>query len=248
MSSKLTPLSAYAQIGRIYLHRAPFLLMLAAVVFVPVGLIHAITVNAEIGSFNVDGYVEVFGAVAAVLALVVTGLLGEVFFTGAVAVSLTHAHEGRPPSLWEIAKTVDYGRLIVIDLVYGALVAVGLILFVAPGMAAFVWLALAAPVVEIEHRGVRAAFTRSVQLIRGRFWMALAVLVPIELVGDAVTNLMTLLTHELLGETLLSDWLADVLSNLAFTPFYAVAAVLLTVRLIEEKDGHGPRIHSPPAA
>jgi hypothetical protein len=30
---------------------------------------------------------------------------------------------------------------------------------------------------------------------------------------------------------------ADVLSNVAFTPFYAVAAVLLTVDLIREKGG-----------
>jgi hypothetical protein len=245
---KLTSRSAYAQIGRTYLRWAPFLLMLAAIVFIPVGLIHALTVSAEIGSFDVEGLVEVFAAAAALLALVITGLLGEVFYTGAVAVSLTHARRGKPPSLREIARTIDYGRLIVIDLVYGALVGVGLILFVIPGVAAFVWLALAAPIVEIEHRGVRAAFVRSVQLIRGRFWMALAVLAPIEIVGDTVTNLMTLLAHDLLGETLLSHWLADVLSNLAFTPFYAVAAVLLTVDLIREKEGQGPRLHSTPAS
>lgn len=244
MNSKLTPLSAYAQIGRAYLRRAHFLLMLGVVVFIPVGLIHALTVSASIGSFDVDGPVKIFAAAAALLALVATGLLGEVFYTGAVAVSLTHAHEDRPPSLREIAKTIDYGSLIVIDLVYGALVAVGLLLFVVPGVLAFIWLALAAPVVEIEHHGVRAAFIRSVQLIRGRFWMALAVLAPIEIVGDTITNLMTALAHDLLGESLLAYWLADVLSNLAFTPFYAVAAVLITVGLIWEKDGQGPRVHS----
>ena len=248
MGPKLTPLSTYAQIGRIYLRRAPFLLMLGVIVFVPVGLLHALTVEADIGSFDVDGAAEVFGAAATVLALAITGLLGEVFYTGAIAVSLTHAHQDQPPSLREIAKTIDYGRLIVIDLSYGALVAVGLILFVAPGVAAFVWLALAAPIVEIEHRGVRAAFARSVQLIRGRFWLVLVVLMPIELVGDAATNLMTLLAHDLIGETLPADWLVDVLSNLVFTPFYSVAAVLLTVRLIEEKEGHGPRLHSASAA
>jgi hypothetical protein len=244
----LTLLSVYARIGRAYLRRARFLLLLGVIVFVPVGLIHAITVTAEIGSFDIDGSVRVFALAVALMALVATGLLGEVFYTGAVAVSLTHLHDGQPPSLREIAKTIDYWRLIVIDLAYGALVAVGLVLFLAPGILAFVWLALAAPVVEIEHRGVRAAFARSVQLIRGRFWIALLVLVPIELVGDAVTNLMTALAHDLLGESLLAYWLADVLSNLAFTPFYAVAAVLLTVDLIREKDGHGPRVHSASAS
>jgi hypothetical protein len=246
VSAGPTAFATYLRIGRTYLRWAPFLLLLATIVFVPVGLIHALTVGAEIGSFDIDELVEVFAAGAAVLALVVTGLLGEVFYTGAVAVSLTHSRDHEPPSLREIAKTVDYGRLIAIDLIYGALVAVGLLLFVVPGVLVFVWLALAAPVVEIEHRGVRDALARSVRLIRGKFWLALAVLVPIEVLGDVVTRLATGLAHDLLGETLFSRWLADVLANLAFTPFYGVAAVLLTVELIWRQDGQGPRLHSEP--
>jgi hypothetical protein len=75
----------------------------------------------------------------------------------------------------------------------------------------------------------------------------LAILVPIELVGDTLTNLATGLAHSLLGESLLAEWLADVLSNVAFTPFYAVAAVLLAVDLIREKDGVIVELHSKPA-
>jgi hypothetical protein len=44
---------------------------------------------------------------------------------------------------------------------------------------------------------------------------------------------------------LLAEWLADVLTNIAFTPFYAVAAVLLTVDLIREKGG-GVELRSKP--
>jgi len=239
--------SAYTRIWRTYLRWAPTLLALALVVFVPLGLVHAITVHAEIGSFDVDGLVEVFAALLAVLALALTGLLGEVFFTGAVAISLTHPHDGRPPTLRETARLVNYGPLVAIDLIYGVAVAVGLVLLVAPGLAAFVWLGLAAPVVEIEHRGVRAALARSVQLVRGRFLLVAAVLVPIELTGSGLTGLATALAHDLLGETLLSRWLADVLANLAFTPFFAVAAVLLTVDRIREKDGKAIELHSEPA-
>lgn len=248
MTEKLTPLDTYARIGRLYLRWAPFLLLLALLVFIPVGLIHALTISAEVGAFEFDGVVKLAGAALALIALAVTGLLGEVFYTGAVAVSLTHARDGGPPSLREIAATLSYGRLIVIDLAYGVLVAVGLVLLVAPGVAAFVWFALAAPVVEIEGRGVRAAFARSVRLIRGRFWAVLAVLLPIEVLGDAITGLATTLATDLFGDGLLSHWLGDVLSNLAFTPFYAVAAVLLTVTLIREKEGGGPRLHSEPAS
>ncbi len=141
---------------------------------------------------------------------------------------------------------VNYGPLIAIDLIYGLLVAVGLIAFVVPGMLAFVWLGLAAPVVEIEHRGIRAAFARSVRLVRGKFLLVAAVMIPIEIVGDVLTNLATDFAHGLFGGSLIAEWMADVLTNIVFTPFYAVAAVLLTVDLIREKGG-GVELHSRPA-
>jgi hypothetical protein len=247
MSERLTILSTYVRMARLYWRWAPSLLLLALLVFVPVGLIHAVTLEAELGSFDFDGVVELLGVALAVLALAITGLLGEVFYTGAVAFLLTNDHDGRPPSPREIARTISYGRLIVVDLIYGIAVAIGLLLLVAPGAAAFVWFALAAPIVEIEDRGVRAAFARSVRLIRGRFWAVLAVLLPIEIVGDGGTTRATELATDLLGENVLAHWLADVLANLAFTPFYAVAAVVLTVVLIREKEGAGPRLHSAPA-
>jgi uncharacterized protein involved in cysteine biosynthesis len=246
VSRRAEILSAYVRIGRTYLRWAPSLLLLALVVFIPLGLVHAVAVHAEVGSFDVDSLIEVFAAAAAVLTLAATGLLGEVFYTGAVAISLTHPHDGEPPSLRETARMVNYGPLIAIDLIYGVAVAVGLVLFVVPGILAFVWLGLAAPVVEIEHRGVRAALVRSVRLVRGKFLLVAAVMIPIEIVGDGLTSLATEVAHDLLGETLLSKWLADVLANLAFTPFFAVAAVLLTVDRIREKEGRPVELHSKP--
>jgi hypothetical protein len=238
-------ISIYARIGKTYWRWAPSLLLLAVIVFVPLGFIHTLTVSAEIGLLDFSGALHLLAIVAAVIALAVTGLVGEVFYTGAVAISLTHPREGRPPSLRQIAGMVNYGPLIAIDLIYGVLVAVGLVAFLVPGILAFIWLGLAAPVVEIEHRGVRAAFARSVRLVRGRLWIVALVLIPIEIVGDSLTRLAGDLTHNLFGSELICEWLADVLSNIAFTPFYAVAAVLLTVDLIREKGG-GAELHAKP--
>lgn len=239
-------LSIYARIWRAYWRWAPSLIVLAIAVFVPLGLLHAITVNAEIGSIGFSSGFKLLAAIGAVIAIAATGLIGEVFYTGAVAISLTHRQEGRTPSVREIAGMINYGPLIAIDLLYGAMVAVGLVFFFLPGILAFVWLGLTAPVVEIEHRGVRAAFRRSVQLVRGRFWTVALVLIPIEIVGDSLTDLATTLTHGLFGSELICEWIADVLANVAFTPFYAVAAVLLTVDLIREKGG-GVELHEPVA-
>jgi len=239
-------LSTYARIGVTWWRWAPSLLLLAVVVFVPLGLLHAIAINAEIGSFGFGAGFKLLAAIAAVLAVAGTGLIGEVFYAGAVAISLTHPRDGRPPSLREIARMVNYGPLVAIDLIYGVLVAFGLVAFVVPGALAFVWLGLAAPVVEIEHRGVRASFARSVHLVRGRFWLVALVLIPIELLGDSLTELLAAATHHAFASELLSEWAADLLANVAFTPFYAVACVLLTVDLIREKGG-AVELHSKPA-
>ncbi|HEV7399568.1 MAG TPA: hypothetical protein VGN84_04795 [Solirubrobacterales bacterium] len=246
MSRRAELVSIYARIGRTYIRWAPSLLALAVVVFVPLGLIHALTVHAEIGSFGFSAGLKLLATAAAVLALAATGLVGEVFYTGAVAISLTHPKEGKPPSLREIAGMVNYGPLIAIDLLYGALVAVGLVAFVVPGILAFVWLGLSAPVVEIEHRGIRAALRRSMQLVRGKFFLVAFVLIPIEIAGDSLTDLVTGIAHNIFGGSLIAEWVADVLTNIAFTPFYAVAAVLLTVDLIREKGG-GVELHSKPS-
>lgn len=247
MTRRAQLISIYARIGRTYWSWAPSLLLLAVAVFVPLGLIHALTLSAELHTLDFEGVLHLLAIVIAVVVLAVTGLMGEVFYTGAVAISLTHPHDGKPPSLREIARMVNHRRLIAIDLLYGFAVAVGLIFFFIPGALVFVWLGLTAPVVEIEHRGIRAAFRRSIELVRHRFWIVALVLIPIEIVGDVLTNVATEATHGLFGSEFICEWLADVLANIAFTPFYAVAAVLLTVDLIREKGG-GAELHAEPSS
>jgi hypothetical protein len=239
-------LALYRGIGRTYLGWARSLIVLAVVVFVPIGLVHALAIHADIGSLDLDSGLALVALAAGVAVLAVTGLLGEVFYTGAVSIALTHPHGGEPPTLREVARMVNYRRLIAVDLIFGAVVSLGFVLLFAPGLVMFVYLGLAAPVVEIERRTVREAFARSVRLVRGNFWLAASVLLPIELAGDALITLFTELMQDLLGESLLAEWMADSASNIAFTPFYAVAAVLVTLELIAAKDGTSPRLRSAP--
>lgn len=244
----MTALALYARIWRTYVAWARPLLLVAVVVFVPLGLIHAVPVNVDATQLDLDSGFRIAATVLALLLLTTTGLLGEIFYTGAVAIALTHQHDGGPPSLREVASTISYGRLVAVDLIFGVLVAIGTVAFVVPGILAFVYLGMAAPVVEIEHRSVRGAFARSVRLVRGRFWRVLAILVPIEIVSDAVSGGATGLAHSLLGGSIFAEWLADTSTNVLLTPFYAVAAVLLTLDLVAEKDGIEPRLHSSPPA
>lgn len=239
--------SIYADIGRTYWSWGPSLLLLAAIVFIPLGLLDSVSATLDVDSLNLDSGVKIAALIAAVSALTATSLIGEVFYSGAVAISLTHPRHERPPSLREIARRLDYRRLIAVDIAYVLIVVVGLLLFLVPGVLAFVWFGLAGPVVELEKHSVRGALRRSWQLVRGSFWLVLLVLGPIEIVGDAGGELLGEAVHNVLGHTFFATWLADFVANVFLTPVFAVAAVLLTLDLIAEKDGSGPQLNPRPA-
>jgi hypothetical protein len=238
--------ATYGRIWHTYRSWAPSLLLLALVVFLPLALLDALTMNVEVDALDVTSGIKVAALMLAVGAITATGLIGEVFFSGAIAVSLTHSNREEPPSLREIARRLKYGRLIAVDLAYVALVAVGLLLGLIPGLLAFVFLGLAGPVVEIEERTAREALARSMRLVRGNFWFVLWVLLPIQVAGDAIGHLLASLVHDLLGHTFLATWLAEAAADIALSPLFAVAAVLLTVELIAAREGRSPSLHSAP--
>lgn len=238
--------SIYVRIGRIYRSWAPSLLLLATIVFLPLGFLDSISAALNVDSGDIDSGMKMAALVAVLAALTATSLVGEVFYSGAVAVSLTHPRGEHPLSIREIAHRLDYRRLIAVDLIYVLLVVIGLLLFVVPGVLAFVWLALAGPVTEIEKRSVRGALRRSWQLVRGSFWTVLLVLGPIELLGSAIGESLGALVHGALGHSFIAVWLADSVVNIFLTPIFAVAAVLLTLDLIAEKDGAAPDLNPAP--
>ena len=240
--------SIYVRIGRTYWHKAGSLLLLATVVFIPIGFLDALTTGVEVDSLDPGSIVKLVALIGAVAAITMTGLLGEVFFSGAVAVSLTHPKHEKPPSVAEVARRLDYRRLILVDVVYVAAVIFGLVLLFVPGILVFVWFGLAGPVVEIEGRTVRGALRRSASLVRHNFWLVFLVLAPVEILGDVVAEQIEHLVHGLLGETFLATWLAESSANIAFTPIFAIAAVLLTLDLIAAKEDEGDAVPEAAAA
>lgn len=236
----------YARIWHTYVAWMPSLLLLSLITFIPLGLIDSLAVTVDLGALDPTSGIKVAAILLAVGALVTTGLLGEVFFSGVVAVSLTHREHDRPPPVSHIARELSYGRLIAVDIAYVALVAIGLLLAFVPGVLAFVWLGLAGPIVELENSKVRHSLARSVRLVRGNFWFVFWIMVPIEIVGDALGEGVAAGVHALFGHSFAAAWIAESASNIVLSPFFAVAAVLLTIDLIHLKDGDGPRLNSEP--
>jgi hypothetical protein len=233
--------SFYSRIGQTYVSKAGSLLVLAAVIFVPVGFLDAFTTGIEIKSLDPGSLIKLAATIGAVAAITMTGLLGEVFYSGAVAVSLTHPAHEKPPTIREVSRRLDYRRLILVDIAYVALVILGLLAFFIPGILVFVWFGLAGAVVELEGRPVIAALRRSASLVRHNFWLVFCVLAPVELLGDAFGELVGHLVHGALGDSFFATWLSESVANVAFTPVFAIAVVLLAIELIAAKEAsaHG---------
>jgi hypothetical protein len=238
--------AVYADIWRTYWGWMPSLLILATIVFLPLGLLDALSLQVDVESLDLTSGVEIAALMLAVGAVTMTGLLGEIFFSGAIAISLTHPHGEGPPGLREIAGRIKYGRLIVVDIAFVVLVAAGLLVGLIPGILAFVFLGLAGPIVEIEERSAVGALRRSFGLVRGSFWFVFWVLLPIEVLGDAIGGGLAALVHHELGDSFVATWLAEAVSNAFLSPVFAVAAVLLTVELIARKEGTAPPLHATP--
>ena len=230
----MTARCIYTRTARIYWQRGGYLLLLGAAVFVPLGLIDALADRAPELHVSDPGQLGDLSTIALLLgfaAQAFTSLIGEVFYSGAVALSLAAGERQPPPSLRTVARRLAYGRLIAVDLVFGAIVAAGLIAFIVPGVILFTWFALAGPVVELEGAGIWAALKRSRRLVRGRFWKVFAVLVPITLASELLSTGSLQVIHLVIHEPLLGDWVGEAVTNILLSPFYAVAAVLLTLEL-----------------
>jgi hypothetical protein len=101
-------------------------------------------------------------------------VLGTVFLSGFLCRLVGQEnHGGKPPSIWQVARGLPWGRLILADLLVGLLVLIGVLALVIPGLILLSLLAVVAPVIEIEDRRVLAALRRSARLVRPHFWWVL---------------------------------------------------------------------------
>lgn len=238
----------YRRLGRVYLAWGPRLLVLATVVFIPLGFIDALLEQVDTSSLDVTSGFQAAAVLGALAAVVTSGLFGEVFFSGAIAASLTHAEDEESPGFVHLARHISYGKLILVDLIFTLMMVIGTIAIIVPGILVFVYLSLSGPVVELEKRGVWDGFRRSFRLVRGHFWMAAAVLIPVEIVGDAINDAIVGGAHHLFGHHLLAAWLGESVGNIVTAPVASVAFVLLTLDLIHHRDGEAPRLKRRPEA
>lgn len=155
---------ALAEAGRLWWHNLPSFGLIAMVMAIPLALV-------ELVSHRLHTATHVGLALVFVLAGLTVAAFSEAFCAG-LAEHVLHRDRigrGRLP-LWRLARLLPLLRLFALAIIVGTAVAVGAILLLVPGLVAYAWLAVAAPVASFEQIGAIAALRRSVALVRGRFW------------------------------------------------------------------------------
>ena len=232
MADRPTLGGAWERARRTFARHWRVLAVFGAVIFIPLGLLEVLA--HELGEVEIDDLSNAGALVLAGvgIATVVTALLGEIFFSGVVAAAVSETHGGRAPTLGELIRSIPYGTLFLIDILTVLGVAFGLALLIVPGILFFGYYGVAAPMAKIEHLGTRAAFGRSRQITRGHLGLVLLILVPVSLVGQALSAGAAEGIESLLGESFLVEWFAASASEILSTPIWALATVALAYELL----------------
>jgi hypothetical protein len=221
-------------VARVYGQQAGFLLPLALILFVPLGLLEAVSEHAgELEAEEVT-VAELAGLLGALALQAVSSTVGEIFYSGAAMGAVSESMEGRKRApIGRVMRSLPYLGLIAVDVLFVLGLGIGLMLLIVPGLVFFARFILVAPVLELEHTGVRGAFRRSAELTRGHALRLLVLLGGMWVFTDALTSALQDGGWLALGHSLAADWVIAVVVGVVVTPIWAVAACVITWRLIQ---------------
>jgi hypothetical protein len=180
-------------------------------------------------------------AVQAVATVALSGELGVVislvslvlgtFYQGMVVELVRDVQDGRrDASVRQLFASIApvFLTLLAVALVYGLCVAIGIALFLVPGLFLMTIWAVTGPVVVLERPGVVAAFQRSRALVRGHGWQVFTVVLVV-VVGVNVVSLLAAIAAAGLGDV--GEALVQWIVNAAVAPLSALTAAVLYLAL-----------------
>ena len=219
--------------------RLPFLFGLAALIFIPLGLLDAIDeATGGIDSDRLEGF-QLLAVSAETAVHVGSALLGQVLFAGAVSIAVISTPAGENPSLRRVTRQTRWGALIAIDLLFTAGMMFSLLLLVIPAIFFFARYVLSAVLAEIEELGVRDSFRRSTELSRGSRRLVFGILFTAAAAADLGTELLKEAVQRAGLDTFLADWLAASSVEILLNPISALLTVALALELGARAAGHG---------
>jgi hypothetical protein len=239
MQRKLDVGATLSRVFELYRQQAGVLLPAAAIIF----LIPAVA------ALLVGG-----GTAALGLALLVSlvGIVAGFWYQGVVVAAVQDMEDGRRDfSVGELFESVRpyVGPLVGAGILGGLGIAVGLLLFIIPGLVLLTWWALIAPVIVLERAGVTQALGRSRQLVRGNGWQVFAIIVLLAVVQAIVSSIFREIAIGI-SDTRVVDAIGSYVGNVIVAPLTGIAATVVYLRLREAKvwegSGSAPTDFAPP--
>jgi hypothetical protein len=148
-------------------------------------VVSAVTVGVETAADHLLDRADVTTALAGALSASTVSLLGAVFLSGFLGRLVSTTEHGKTEHgkteagadgsrIRDVLRSLPWGSLIVADLLVVLIVLIGLVALIIPGLIALTLLAVAGPVIELEHQHAVAGLHRSAHLVRPHFWRVAA--------------------------------------------------------------------------
>jgi hypothetical protein len=215
------------------------LLTIAAVVVVPITLLHYLLgdlVRTK-GETTRNGIVETATWAAGIAGLVaaLAGILMYLVLTGAITRAVAAEVAGQDPSVEQSYRFGFHrlGSVLLVSVLVGLATIGGLILFIIPGIYIGVRLCVSIEALVVEGRRGTEAMGRSWTLVGGHWWHAFGTVV----VGGLLTGIVNALITAPFGGT---GWfvqaVAAAVATVVTLPYSAVVGVLLYLDLRARKE------------
>ena len=221
-------------VWRVYRRKWKFLVPLSLVVLLPQAAADAVFGDVEVE--RVETAEDILNLASIPLAIAIN-LGGEALYAGIVAAAVVEWARGR--ELRDVPgaiRSIEYGRLIALDLMLAVGTVIGLVLLIAPGLIFFTYLVVSPALIELDGDTVKQALRRSAQLVRGNFWRVLGFTLIVLVATDSLATLLESPIHGVHGELLF-----NLLIEAVVEPFQGLTTVFLALALLG-LHGHDDRL------
>jgi len=164
--------------------------------------------------------------------VVLYGSLSHHFLAGVlerIVASERRAH--RRPHLGEVLADLPWARMLVADVALTAMLLVGLMAFVVPGLLVLTWFSIALPIINLERTGVAAGFIRSYRLVRGHSWRVFAVALGAFAIPEVAIGVIASLVHHLADSPVLTV-IGHAVPAIVLMPIAALPIVVMAFDLV----------------
>ena len=189
--------------------------------------------NALVGTLYHHG-----AAAAFVLAMItnVVAFIGTFWLQGALVFAVDDVRDGKVDTT--VAQVFERVRphlwwLLLSGIIAAVAIAVGLLLFIVPGLILLTWWCLMVPVIVLEGKYVGEAFSRSRELVRGHAWTVFGVVIVASILSGIAAGIIQAV-FSFFGP-FLRIWIGGTISSAIVGPFVAIALTLMYFTLRDLK-------------